>query len=53
MKIILTWDGDKADLLNEDNGMSLVDNIIYAVNYASLDTVVQHNNIKIKVKRGK
>ena len=47
MKIILEWDGDQADLLDEDNGMSLADNIIYVLD--NKDSVVYHNNIKIKL----
>lgn len=48
MKIILEWDGDQADLLNEDNGMSLQDNIIYAIEQKS--DAVLHNNIKITME---
>lgn len=47
MKIILEWDGDEADLLDEDNGMSLVDNIIYTMRGLDYDLVLYHNDIRI------
>ena len=49
MKIILEWDGDQADLLDEDSGMSLVDNIIYALEEADNDPAIYHNDIKITI----
>lgn len=51
MKIILEWDGDEADLLDEDNGMSLADNIIYTMHELDDDPVIYHNDIKITGER--
>lgn len=50
MKIVLEWDGDKAELLDEDSGMTLADSILYAIDYSTTDTTIYHNNIKIKVQ---
>lgn len=47
IKITLEWDGDKADLLKEDSGMSLVDNIIWLLDYGSGDQGIKHNDIHI------
>lgn len=44
MEITLQWDGDMAELLDESNGMSLQDNIIFAIENGP---VAYHNNIKI------
>ena len=49
MKIILEWDGDQSDLLDEDSGMSLVDNIIYILENPDKDSAIYHNNIKITI----
>lgn len=49
MKIILEWDGDQSDLLDEDNGMSLVDNIIYTLEEADDNSAIYHNDIKITI----
>ena len=46
-KITLTWDGDMAELLDEANGMSLKDNIIFAMENGG---VAYHNEIKITVE---
>ena len=51
MKVILEWDGDRADLLNQDNGVTLSQTITEALDYASKDTKIYHNGIKIKVER--
>lgn len=51
MKITLTWDGDKADLLKDNNGSSLADTIEQALDYASADSKVYHNDIRIQVER--
>ena len=44
MEITLQWDGDMAELLDESSGMSLQDNIIFAIENGP---VAYHNNIKI------
>ena len=54
MKVVLEWDGNQQDLQNEidktgyDSDMSLVDSIIWVLDYGDDDTVIMHNNIKIK-----
>ena len=40
MKVILEWDGDRADLLNQDNGVTLSQTINEALDYASKDTKI-------------
>lgn len=50
MKISLTWDGDGADLLKDNNGVSLADDINRAIICASGNGVIKHNNIRIKIE---
>ena len=48
MKIVMEWDGDQADLLSEQDGMSLVDNIIWLLEQGCYgDGGIQHNDIHI------
>lgn len=49
MQVKLTWDGDMAELLDEASGMSLQDNIIFAMENGG---VVYHNEIKIVAEKG-
>lgn len=47
MKIIMEWDGDQADLLKEQDGMSLADNIVWLLEFGSGKTGIMHNDIHI------
>lgn len=47
MKIVMEWDGDQADLLKEQDGMSLTDNIIWLLDYGSGSKGIMHNDIHI------
>lgn len=53
MKVVLEWDGDKEQLMDEvDNKFgedtTLADDIIWLLDYGDEYTTVMHNNIKIR-----
>lgn len=53
MKVVLEWDGDKEQLMDEvDNKFgedtTLADDIIWLLDYGDEHTTVTHNNIKIR-----
>lgn len=53
MKVVLEWDGDKEQLMDEvDNKFgedtTLADDIIWLLDYGDEYTTVTHNNIKIR-----
>lgn len=50
IKVELYWDGDRADLLDEDSGMSLADNIMWLLDYGDNVSTIYHNNIRLRVK---
>lgn len=47
MKIILEWDGDQSDLLRDETGEDIVDNIIWLLDYGKDKQTINHNDIKI------
>lgn len=47
MKVILEWNGEREDLLKEQDGMSLADNIVWLLDYGSGEQGITHNNIHI------
>lgn len=53
MKVVLEWNGDKEQLMDEvDNKFgedtTLADDIIWLLDYGDEYTTVTHNNIKIR-----
>lgn len=53
MKVILEWNGDREDLMDEvDNKFgedtTLVDDIMWLLDYGDEYTTIMHNNIKMR-----
>lgn len=49
MEIKLKWDGDRSDL-EDDQDMSLVDDIMWLLDYGDKGATIRHNNIEITAK---
>lgn len=50
IKVELRWDGNRADLDDDEAGMSLSDNIEWLLDYGDNVSTIHHNNIKLTVK---